>query len=382
MNLVLALSMLIPVLHVAHLTGLRNTLAALIAVWALVVLVRQRAFPPLAVPASLWLALCLTSAWWSIGAEPTLKSVVTDVAMPFGAFYGAYTTSRRPKALSFFAISLAGSMAVLAILTLGELATRLVVGSASDSTSPLAYYYPGPGVSSTLAVYSVPLTLLLIRDGDRRYRGLAYGVLGLAILTGLASLNRMFWLALVVALTVFAIWQWPLLSSKQRRAVALAIGANVAAAALVMAYVYGVRGPDDDRRLQALREWSAIAEAAPWLGHGFGKEVVQAASDGRLSAQLARKDRNLYSHAHNLFVNIVVQVGLVGLAMFCLLLWALGTHAYRARDPARLSAGAALVALIATMATKNMTDDFMGHAVIVAFWLYAGFLLGRLRPAA
>jgi hypothetical protein len=68
--------------------------------------------------------------------------------------------------------------------------------------------------------------------------------------------------------------------------------------------------------------------------------------------------------------------------MFCLLLWALGTHAYRARDPARLSAGAALVALIATMATKNMTDDFMGHAVIVAFWLYAGFLLGRLRPAA
>ena len=149
----------------------------------------------------------------------------------------------------------------------------------------------------------------------------------------------------------------------------------------MLAYVNGVRGPDDDRRMQALREWSAIAEGAPWLGHGFGKEVLQASSDGRLSAQLARQDRNLRSHAHNLFVNTVVQVGFVGLAMFCLLLWALVARAYRARDPSRLPIGAALIALVAAMATKNLTDDLMGHAVVVAFWLYAGFLVGCLRNA-
>ncbi len=327
-----------------------------------------------------WLSLCLASALWSIRAEATLKSVITDVVMPFGAFYAAYIAAVQPRALGFLATALGGSMATLAILALGDLVTRLVP-TVSDGRSLLAYYYPGPGVSSTLAVYAIPLALLLMRDGDRRRRGIAYGVLALSILAGLASLNRMFWLALVAALATFALWQWPLLSGKQRRGVALAVGAALAGAAIVLAYVNGVRGPDDDRRMQALREWSAIAEGAPWLGHGFGKEVLQASSDGRLSAQLARQDRNLRSHAHNLFVNTVVQVGFAGLAMFCLLLWALVVRAYRARDPSRLPIGAALVALVAAMATKNMTDDLMGHAVVVAFWLYAGFLVGRLRDA-
>jgi hypothetical protein len=30
------------------------------------------------------------------------------------------------------------------------------------------------------------------------------------------------------------------------------------------------------------------------------------------------------------------------------------------------------------MLTKNMTDDFMHHAGIIAFWGYAGMLAGRL----
>jgi O-antigen ligase len=370
MSFVFAPTLLLPVLHVAHLTGLRNTLAAVIAIWTLAILIRQRALPPLAVPVLGWLVLALTSALWSADAQATLKSVVTDIVMPMGVFYAAHAVAGQERALKHLAIALTGSMAILALVALAT-----AVG-----LSPLAHYYPGPGVASTLAVYALPAGLALAWHDDRYLRRLGYGVIGLVIVVGLLTLNRTFWLAVIAALAAFGAWHWSALSGKKRGALAVGIAFAVAATVVAIASINGMRSPDDGRRIQALREWSAISSDAPWIGHGFGKDVVHQASQGRLSAQLSRIDPNLRSHAHNLFVDIVVQVGLVGLAMFCLLLWVLAVHAYRARDPARLAAGGALIALIAAMAIKNMTDDFMGHAVVVAFWLHAGLLLGRLRP--
>ena len=370
MSFVFAPTLLLPVLHVAHLTGLRNTLAAIVAAWAIALLIRHRALPPVAVPVLGWVALGLASAFWSANAEATLKSVATDIVIPIGVFYAAHLVSGQRQALKYLAIALTASMAILATLAL----------AAAVDASLVAHYYPGPGVASTLAVYALPVALALTRHDDRRFRHLGYGVIGLVIVVGLLTLNRTFWLAVVAALAAFGAWHWPVLSGKKRSALALGIAFAVAATVVAVASINGIRGPDDGRRMQALREWSAISSDAPWLGHGFGKDVVHQVSQGRLSAQLSRTDPNLRSHAHNLFVDIVVQVGLVGLVMFCLLLWALAALAYRARDPARLPAGGALIALIAAMAIKNMTDDFMDHAVVVAFWLHAGVLLGRLRP--
>jgi hypothetical protein len=40
--------------------------------------------------------------------------------------------------------------------------------------------------------------------------------------------------------------------------------------------------------------------------------------------------------------------------------------------------GAAGFSLLIALLAKNSTDDFMDHAVVIAFWGYAGILLGRL----
>jgi len=37
---------------------------------------------------------------------------------------------------------------------------------------------------------------------------------------------------------------------------------------------------------------------------------------------------------------------------------------------------------VIVMLAKNFTDDFMDQAVVIAFWIYAGLLLGRLRTTA
>jgi O-antigen ligase len=86
---------------------------------------------------------------------------------------------------------------------------------------------------------------------------------------------------------------------------------------------------------------------------------------------------HLLTHAHNLFLDVVLQVGVVGLAVFCWLLAALAREAWRARDLGQWRAGAALAALVVALVAKNLTDDFMDHAVVIAFWGYAGLLLGR-----
>jgi hypothetical protein len=56
------------------------------------------------------------------------------------------------------------------------------------------------------------------------------------------------------------------------------------------------------------------------------------------------------------------------------------------RSSTHRAVGAALAALVAAMLTKNMTADFMHQAGVIAFWGYAGILLGRLSgrvaPAA
>jgi hypothetical protein len=38
--------------------------------------------------------------------------------------------------------------------------------------------------------------------------------------------------------------------------------------------------------------------------------------------------------------------------------------------------------LVIAMLAKNFTDDFMDQAVVIAFWIYVGMLLGRLRATA
>lgn len=108
---------------------------------------------------------------------------------------------------------------------------------------------------------------------------------------------------------------------------------------------------------------TASTAREPLLGHGMGKKVIHAVGKERLSAQLTAREPLLLTHVHNLFLDVVLQVGVAGLAVFCWLLGALAREAWRVRDLGRWRAGAALAALV------------------VAFWGYAGLLLGRLAHA-
>jgi O-antigen ligase len=91
-------------------------------------------------------------------------------------------------------------------------------------------------------------------------------------------------------------------------------------------------------------------------------------------------------HAHNYFLDTVVQVGIPGLLLLFLLLGATLREGWRmARSPDDLATacGLALIAIVAGMVIRNMTDTLWVRQNALLYWGVLGVLLawGR-RPRA
>jgi len=372
-------TLLLLVLPLAHVTGLRNFLGLLTALWAFGCLHRERVLPPLIVPLTVWLLLAGASSLWSPSPEDALKAAVYEIVLPAGAFYCSYLVSRQPASYrSLFLAVIAGVAALAVFITIPRLVGGLAKGSG------WFYYYPEEGVTTTLCIYGLPFSLLLAREADRFVRSLGYFGIACIVIAGMAGENRMFWLSAVAVLAAFWAWQWRLCSFKQRMAIAATL---ILAAALAVGMALQLRVYRStplalvahDNRPAAWREWGKIASEAPFLGYGFGLKSVYSVGKEKLPEAFAQRNPEMQIHSHNILLNVVLQIGLVGLAVFVWLLAGLVREAWRARDgPEQCALGAALVALAVALLTKNATDDFNHHAGVVAFWAYAGVLMGRL----
>jgi hypothetical protein len=127
------------------------------------------------------------------------------------------------------------------------------------------------------------------------------------------------------------------------------------------------------------RNGRQVAVEAPLLGCGFWPQSVKTTAERKLPSEFLKTDPEMLFHAHGVLFDIFLQAGLIGLAVFMALLAALVNAAWRTRNnSAALPVGAAFAALVVAMLMKNASDDHMHHAVVIAFWGYAGVLVGRL----
>ena len=125
--------------------------------------------------------------------------------------------------------------------------------------------------------------------------------------------------------------------------------------------------------------WGEIVKA-PWLGHGFGREIRSEVFMPETPQEL---DHPEMRHAHNVFVDIALQLGVVGLAVFIALLLALAREYRRfLDDPAVAALGVIGLTMLAGFIVKNVTDDFMHRHNALVFWALNGLLLGFGRRGA
>jgi O-antigen ligase len=254
-------------------------------------------------------------------------------------------------------------------------------------------WHGGPGDHSSALLVLVPCAAMAGWYSRRAswplpLRLLTWAIVPLFLLSAYMTLNLTIWFGLGAELLVIAallLWRARRASthapwSTRAKLLAGALACAVALAILTaLAEIQAQRGRplEQDQRLTL---WPLIVEQIerrPSLGYGFGRGLLRTP----LGKEFGTFDPNLW-HAHNIFLDTLLQVGLPGLALLLVLLWALlreGWRLVRHPDDVAASCGVALMGVVAGMLVRNMTDTLLVRQNALLFWGIAGVLLALGR---
>jgi len=382
--------------------ALRSFVFGAIAVLALALVIRRDARADAALsPAAralafaflAWAAWSALSLAWSRAPAYSAGELKTDV-VELGVAAGAILLSMRETAVfRRYVVTILAAFAVLAIASLG-------LALASTPWDDKLMHH-GVGTWSTHLVIVAPL-ILLLRAPERAGYGegaratlAAVALVVLLLGSAYATENRMVWPALFASLAVVgagSALRWPRPWREHGGArtlafVALAIAIGLAFFDVATRKAESSQAPPvsiersvaEDPRLAI---WPLVRDRIaehPWVGHGYGKEI--------LGPELARVlDDPTLTHAHNVFASVWLQTGAVGLALFVALLglaaWRFAGYA-RSRDDTLALVGLVGLAILAGIVVKNLTDDFFVRTNARFLWATIALLVAfgerRLR---
>ncbi|HET9577806.1 MAG TPA: O-antigen ligase family protein [Usitatibacter sp.] len=340
-----------------------------------------------------WVALCVASLAWTDVGWYTSEELRRELLYSVLTFVVFYAGTREPRDLHIGVKALiAGALVMGALEWVRQLFPWL----------PRAVKYEAAqGSFSTHLAIVAPLLALIAWPGPvgmaARPRTIALLAIGL-IVSGLATENRMLWLSLAAgAVVAFVVFQAGAVPDRHRTRLRRVLLATLAVIALVIAasweYKVARYYPKAATTVESLsmderpRVWAAaiaLFEERPLLGHGFGREIV----GDRIERSLPEDRRQpRIRHGHNVFLDVALQLGALGFAIFVALLATL-VHAHARMRRTQLGAPIAIagLAMIATFVTKNQTDDFFYRPGSLTFWAINGMLLAiatrvALNPA-
>ena len=395
--LCVALGVLLAVLPLAHVTALRNSLVGLVAAAALL----QFGFRPWKeVPGFaqwlVWLAFAAASIAWSALPEASFQSFRSDQFYPFVIFLVSFVAVEALGGRVAFA---AGAMAGT-LLCVATMSAAVILG-----TDPDAPAQPGvlgwlawragaaPDANTYVAFIAVPLYRVVLRSRAGWPRWIAALCVAIFAALGFLSESRTLIATLFVSLIGFLMAYGILRGTLRWKSVlAIAVAGLIVSAACVE-LISRVRLPESrpldrsvalemiasDSRPAIWATYSAFVRERPWLGVGLGRSVPPRAYRVDEDAALLRIDPQAGAHGHNLILDLLLEVGVVGLVLWLWLHYELVRLAWqRARQAGeREKAWAAVaVGLVLALLTKNSTNDLAVYGNAVLFWALMGATLG------
>jgi O-antigen ligase len=394
--LIAATALLLFLAPAAGSAGLRGAMLAISAgalAWSRGARLRGdlRAMPrPFLIAFCAWCALAALSVSWSVSPAFSLAELRPEVLYALAAFGIFFCAARAlaPWRLWWIAI-VAGTLGVLALQLLQDL------GGLRISRHPMD---GGPGPWSTHLVLVAPLLLAIAWPRPWGLeRGTAAKAAALVLLLAAAAdtANRIVWAAFAAQLAVVVLISRALPPMDAAHAERLRRLAAFAAIAVVIGFAISVAEKNAlnyrtdpsvtasiDRDIRP-RLW-AVATAeflrAPWVGHGFGREILE---QKFLPVTPKGTGHPPMRHSHNVFADVALQLGAAGLALFLAMLGALAWE-YRAylRDRQVAPIGVIGLAMVAGFLVKNLTDDFFYRHNALVFWALNGMLVGFGRASA
>ena len=331
-----------------------------------------------------WSALAVASLAWSRDRAYTGGELKPEVLYPALALVFFFLAAREDRWRAWWTALAAGT--VIAIVSSLALATLPFAISRHAIEG-------GPGHLSTHLVLATPLLFALAwpRPWGREHGAIALvAALAFVVAVGWFTENRMLWPALAAQLLAgIAAWR---ASAHGDDASTRSLGRVTLAAGLILVAAFAASVIERSGKRLATpanaqvesdlrpRIWSAAAARfrdAPLLGHGFGREILAPAFAKIAPRGIAHPD---VRHAHNLFLDVALQLGLAGFAVFFALFAALAREYWRLlADPRLAPLGIMGLALLAGFVVKNLTDDFLYRHNGLLFWAVNGMLLGLAR---
>lgn len=371
--------------------ALRMLLLAILVVLAILKWRREADALNIEWPVLLWFVLPPLSVLWSMDPKFTARELGQDVLYPLLAFLSVRVLA---TGTTKFRTALWGAVS--------GVATVVIIGSTKMGPGILDYdWYAlahGWGQFSTLLALAVPCAGVLLIDAwqrkDSRSLGLALFCLGFILLGGYWMQNRMLWLSIIL---IALIWMYFLACRPEFSAMRPLVFRLCLGMALVLALLFYVVASDKpanhldgqagssilaafthNERYEFWRFWFDRIVEKPWLGIGFGHDMPR-----MVYFHLKPEEWHglMFAHAHNVLIDIAVQLGGLGCLLFLAALFSLFLRAWRAMrlQPFGVAlAGAMAAALIVGILSKNMSDDFYSRTPLYAFWLLLGVAFAQI----
>ncbi len=321
----------------------------------------------------LWAAVALLSVASAVDPAYSLGEIKNEIGYAMAAYLGFLTLTRTRADASFLAIALILGSVVLAAFALWE-----YFSSASS------YWNEGglAGGSGSYSTYLLALLPALLWAGcilAHKHRwSVISGLIALQLVVAVLAGQRAFWLvfALQALLALYLLRARGFIAISASRVRAIGVAA-VILSALVIVGATAKRDTVPWTQDPRLASWPAVAARIlqhPLTGKGFGRETMKKAYPDLLSQKYPA-----VWHAHNLFLNYGMAMGIPGMIAILLLFFTLLRKFWKlsgAGDRMIAMAGICGVLLVVGVLARNLTNDFFQRDLALLFWSIAGMLLG------
>lgn len=336
------------------------------------------AVPPIWLPFLLWGMWTALSMTWSQEPDRSAKEWRNEIGYAASALWLCYVGAQARNAPRI-------------ILTMTTAAAVLVSSIALyHFTQGLEHYaagwHGGPGNLSSTLITLLPCVLMAAWYGKRAgwtrasRAGVALAVL--LLVAAYTTLSRTIWFGFSAQLlamgALLAMRGRASIGLRPKRIATVLVVALLAGTALITLRIqaereanFGGVAMSEDPRFSLWPQVIKHIKERPLAGYGFGRGILRESLHDKFQD-------SLLWHAHNLFLDTVLQVGIPGLLLLLFLLGATlrqGWRMSRAPYDAVAGCGIALIAVVVGMVVRNMTDTLLVRQNALLYWAVTGVLL-------
>ena len=348
---------------------------------------------PLKLPISIWMIVSALSLVWALDRQSSLSEIKNEIGYTMVAFLTFYALTQGERQwLLWKSVFMVGACMVTSFAVYYHLRKMPELLFGGNGRVGL---HGGPGNSTTYYILLCPLLFIALEQSLARkpFSRAPWFFLVIMGAGAYVSLNRVCWIALAFSGICFVGLR---LFRRTSRVKALKLTAGfvfatlgLSATLLLLVINFRFRAEINavglmeflsrDPRIELWEFSLRHIWAHPFAGTGFGTGSAKSI----LEAQHFKDP--LLGHAHNIFLDYGLQMGIPGMIALLGLFVAITSEfaiLYRSRDDGCCRLGAAGLAMVAGIIVKSMTDMPLGRGNALLFWSLIGIILGYGRRLA